>query len=75
MPVIPAPNRVERLSEINSAEIRLLKQQHRSLWKFYVFLAPHLASQRDAAGQACEEVIGQPNELPHQMRGYAPEPD
>lgn len=69
MPVIPAPDRVERLSEINSAEIQLLQQQHRSLWKFYVFLAPTLSERLEAAGHACEEVIGHRSELPHEMRG------
>ena len=73
MPVIPAPHRTERFCDINTTEIRVLQQQHRQLWKFYVFVAPRLADRLEEAGHVCEEVFGLPNELPREMRGANPQ--
>ncbi len=61
--------RIQNLAELNSEEIRLLKQQHRALWSFYVFIDRQGLENVDEAGRACEEVIGPPNELPRQMKG------
>lgn len=63
MPVLAGRNSLERFSDINSAEIQVLKQQHRAMWKFYVFVAPHLLTDQGEAEQICEELLGFPNEL------------
>lgn len=63
MPVLTGPDSLERFSDINSAEIQVLKQQHRAMWKFYVFVAPGLIGKRDRAEQICQELFGHPNEL------------
>ncbi len=63
MPVLAGQNSLERFSDINTAEIQVLKQQHRAMWKFYVFVAPQLAQQRERAGQICENIFGYANEL------------
>ena len=69
MPVIHAPGETTRFADLNSREIRVLQDQHRALWKFYVFVSPRLARDRERCGRACEEIIGVPNQLPTQMRG------
>jgi len=69
VPVYTPGGRMTKLCSLNSEEIRVLTQQHRQLWKLYVFLSPALASSLARAGQVCEEVIGFPNELPAERRG------
>ena len=61
--------RMQNLAELNSEEIRLLKQQHRALWSFYVFIDRQGLKDVDKAGRVCEEAIGPTNELPRQMKG------
>lgn len=69
VPVILATGGPRQLGELNSAELSVLKDQHRALWKFYVFLARPFAGERERAGRICEEIIGLPNELPGEMYG------
>jgi hypothetical protein len=56
-------------SELNSAEIQVLKDQHKALWAFYVFVSRRLAEDLERAAEVCQEAIGLPNELPREMRG------
>jgi len=67
MPVILGGGRTGGLAELGSAEIGVLKDQHRQLWRLYVFVAPPLAARREAVSRACEEVIGPPDELPRDV--------
>ena len=69
VPVTVPGGRVTELSSLNSEEIRVLKRQHQGLWRLYVFLSPMDEEKWAAAGRACEEVIGYPNELPAERRG------
>ncbi len=71
MPVTLGRGRTMRFAELNTAEMEGLRDQHRALWRFYVFVSRRLAHRLQEAGDACEEVIGLPNELPHEMRGRA----
>ncbi|MFP4028362.1 MAG: HD domain-containing protein [Candidatus Brocadiia bacterium] len=68
VPVVSAPGKTERFSDLNSAEIQLLQDQHRALWKFYVFISPNLPVTFEKAGHICEDVIGLPNRLPQQLQ-------
>jgi len=67
--VILGTGRRSRLSDLSSAEIQVLKDKHSELWRTYAFVSRRLAQDIRRAGDACEEVIGLPNELPHEMRG------
>ena len=69
--VILAGGKTPRLSELNSAEIQVMKDQHRALWGFYIFVSRRLAERLERAGDACREVIGLPNELPREARGHS----
>ena len=69
VPVTMPAGDIQKLSSLNSAEIRILKDQHRALWKLYVFASAHLEADLMRAGQVCEEVIGFPNELPAERAG------
>jgi hypothetical protein len=69
VPVILGGGKLGRLSDLSSAEIRVLKDQHRELWCTYVFVSRRLAQDVCRAGNVCEEVVGFPNELPDEMRG------
>ena len=69
VPVIIPSGRVTRLSDLNSAEVRLLKRQHEELWKLYVFLSPEAQAPTLRAGRACEDAFGFPNELPAERGG------
>jgi len=69
VPVMVPGGGTAKLSALNREEIQVLKRQHQELWRLYVFLSPALAAQLARAGEACEEVIGLPNELPAERRG------
>ena len=64
MPALLPGGRRVRLSELSSAEIQVLKDQHRGLWRFYVFVSRRLAEDLRKAAAASEELIGLPNEMP-----------
>ncbi len=65
MPVMAGPHNVTRFCDLNSAEIQVLQQQHRSLWKFFVFVSPVYSQKRERVAKICEEVFGFENELPY----------
>jgi HD superfamily phosphohydrolase len=67
VPVTVPREGLAKLSDLNSEEIRVLKAQHRALWKLYVFISPRAGDV--PAGPVCEEVIGFPNELQRQRHG------
>ena len=69
VPVMLGGGRSAKLSGLSSAEIQVLKDKHRGLWRSYVFVSRRLAEDLQRAGEASEEVIGLPNELPAEMRG------
>ncbi len=69
VPVTLPNGGMTELSSLNSEEIRVLKDQHRALWRLYVFLSPRVGDRLQQAGQACEEAIGFPNELPAERTG------
>ena len=69
VPVMIPGGRMTRLSDLNSDEIQVLKRQHQTLWRLYVFLSPSLGERLAEAGRACEDVLGHPNELPAETRG------
>jgi hypothetical protein len=69
VPVILGDRQRPSLSDLNSAEIQVLKDQHKALWALWAFVSSRLAEDRERAGDACREVIGLPNELPVAMQG------
>ncbi|MCA9793775.1 MAG: HD domain-containing protein [Candidatus Eremiobacteraeota bacterium] len=52
------------MSELHLPEIQVLREKHQDLWKFYVFVAPHLMERAAAISQACEEYFLEANHLP-----------
>lgn len=69
VPVALPGGRSTLLSSLNSAEIQVLKQQHRALWRLYVFVSQDHARSVGAAASAAEEIFGLPNELPSERGG------
>jgi len=69
VPVILPGRELALLSSLNRDEIRVLQQQHRSLWRLFVFIAPEAMTDPAAAERACTDALGLPNELPRQRRG------
>jgi hypothetical protein len=69
VPVTMPGAEMARLSSLNSEEIRVLKDQHRGLWKLYVFVSARLSDRLAEAGELSEGAIGFANELPAEMRG------
>ncbi|HOX40280.1 MAG TPA: HD domain-containing protein [Candidatus Brocadiia bacterium] len=63
VPVLTADGGLRPLSEFDNDEIELLKNRHRRLWKFYVFISPDFIPDSEAAGRAAAEVIGCRNQL------------
>ncbi len=49
--------RIVPLSDSNNEEIRILKQKHRALWKFYVFIDRNAWDCSKAARQAARELV------------------
>jgi hypothetical protein len=50
--------RVLPLSESNNAEIRILKEKHKALWRFLVLIDRSVWDRRDAVSRAAAERIG-----------------
>jgi len=67
VPVTMPDGQMALLSSLNSEEIKVLKNQHRMLWKLYAFISPE-AGDLERAGRICQEVIGFPNELSSERR-------
>lgn len=52
------------LQEVGLAEVEVLGQRHRDLWRFYAFLTGEPdPARREALAQACQGRFGAPNEL------------
>jgi uncharacterized protein len=49
---------VQPLSESNNEEIRVLKEKHKALWKFFVFIDRQVWEKRDTVRDAAAEYIG-----------------
>ncbi len=69
VPVTMPAGETQKLSSLNSAEIQVLKDQHRALWRLYAFVSPRVEKDLKAAGRVCEDVVGFPNELPAERTG------
>ncbi len=59
------------LSEMTGrgAELQVLLEAHRRLWRFYVFASPQAAARMEAVSRACEEFFGFVNEYPDSRKG------
>jgi hypothetical protein len=49
--------RIHPLSGSNNEEIRILKEKHKALWKFYVFCDKAGYAKRDELARAAEEIL------------------
>lgn len=52
------------LSSVALPELKILRERHQELWKFYVFVAPSRARQLARISAACEKTFREPNHLP-----------
>ena len=50
--------RLLRLSDSNNEEIRILKEKHKALWRFFVLIDRAVWDKRDRVAQAAAEYIG-----------------
>lgn len=50
-------------------EVSLLKERHRMLWRFFVFLSPEKMNKAEAVAKACEAYFAEANHLPHYRSG------
>ncbi len=57
------------LDELPVDEIGILKERHRRLWRFYVFLSPEHMSKAQNVARICEEHFGESNHLPRYQSG------
>ncbi len=57
------------LNELPVDEIGILKERHRLLWRFYVFLSPDKMNRAEAVAKACEVYFGESNHLPRFRSG------
>lgn len=57
------------LDELPVDEIGILKERHRLLWRFYVFLNPEKMAKADQLALACENYFGESNHLPRYRSG------
>ena len=57
VPVRTEGGRLAPLSGSNNEEIRILKEKHKALWKFYVLIDREVAGKNDAVRRASEEYI------------------
>lgn len=57
------------LDELPVDEIGVLKERHRRLWRFYVFLHPDKMELADKLSAACESYFGESNHLPRFQTG------
>jgi HD superfamily phosphohydrolase len=57
------------LDELPAGEIGILKERHRLLWRFYVFLSPEKMAGAEAVARACEIYFGEANHLPRWRSG------
>ena len=69
LPVKVDSGPAKSLDELPVDEIGILKERHRRLWRFYVFLSPEKMAKADAVAQACEAYFGEANHLPRYRSG------
>jgi len=50
--------RILPLSDSNNEEIRILKQKHKALWKFYILLDRSAWSRHEHVRNAASELLG-----------------
>ncbi|MBI4612269.1 MAG: HD domain-containing protein [Planctomycetes bacterium] len=63
VPLRLSAGRPRPLSELGLPEVEELRQKHRNLWKFYVFVSPERPEAVRDAARAAEEYFALPNEL------------
>jgi hypothetical protein len=64
MPFVTPKGDLQKFSALNQMEISTLQEQHRRLWKLYVFASPAVQIPHYKIACACEEMFELPNELP-----------
>lgn len=57
------------LDELPVDEIGILKERHRRLWRFYVFLSSEHMAKAQSVARVCEEHFGESNHLPRFQSG------
>ena len=57
VPVRLEAGRLTPLSGSNNDEIRILKEKHKALWKFYVLVDREVADKSDAVKKAVEQYL------------------
>ncbi len=57
------------LSSLGIREVDVLMDKHRSLWRFYVFVAREREGRIQQVSEACEEFFTQANHLPALQSG------
>jgi len=57
VPVRMEGSRIHPLSGANNDEIRILKEKHKALWKFYVFCDKDGYARRDELARAATEIL------------------
>ena len=57
------------LEDLPVDEIGILKERHRRLWRFYVFLNPSKMKKADRVSQVCEQYFKESNHLPRYRTG------
>lgn len=61
----------KKLSSLKIPEIDVLLDKHRDLWKFYIFIAPHLQDRFKQISKTCEEFFGEKNHMPALQSGQS----
>ncbi|NLU42502.1 MAG: HD domain-containing protein [Firmicutes bacterium] len=71
VPIVGGEPGVTTLSEMagRGAELQVLLEAHRRLWRFYVFASPQAVQKMKAVSRACEEFFGFANEYPDSRKG------
>lgn len=63
VPVEVAAGAVHRLSELNHPDVEALKEKHRGLWRFYVWIRRSDSDKLSQASALCEELFAFRNQL------------
>ena len=61
----------KKLASLKIPEIDVLLDKHRDLWKFYIFIAPHLQDKFKQISKTCEEFFGEKNHMPALQSGQS----
>lgn len=60
-----------RLSSLGIPEIGVLRDRQRDLWRFCVFMAPHLSDRVKQISRVCEDYFGERNQLEYLQSGQS----